>query len=371
MTQSEYEKLGHIKNIRSKDTMELLTNQPKAYILLNHIALRTNRDGRGGFFGCKIGEAVISHTSCGMTEQEYRTAKKVLSNAGYAKFEVRWIGAKRVTYATLTSTCIFDANLPTEINTTSTSAQQATNGLTTNKEGSIKHYQSIDYSNEKEPAQHASNGQITEGHTSSNDKQEERRNKKEKSYKSFKEISKAPEEGVYALPTNVLQIRDNVCLEETEHKKLLSEYGERIIEGSYDRLSNWKHSKNKGKGNVKFDSNALQDWCILKEREMQAKEKRISEEEQRTNNPEQYWKVKNHGKIETHIKYLKELRNALTSNDAILQWNEKGVYVGRHRPDPNYQPSYILFSSPTFKQDVEHSLKKEGVFPTSKMEKKG
>lgn len=94
-----------IKMMQTPESIELM-KYPKAFMLAVQIARRARRmpsivEGLG------IGEAKIGdYASIGLTEQEYRTAKKRLKKCGFATFRA----TNRGTIAMLTDTRLFDIN---------------------------------------------------------------------------------------------------------------------------------------------------------------------------------------------------------------------------------------------------------------------
>ena len=68
----------YVQLIRSKETEELM-KKPYCFMLLSHIALRAKRTNDFSVHNLVIGEALIGdYRSIGLTEQKYRTAKKLL-----------------------------------------------------------------------------------------------------------------------------------------------------------------------------------------------------------------------------------------------------------------------------------------------------
>jgi hypothetical protein len=97
---------GFFKILRTKQTLELMKD-PKAWTLFSLIAYRAKRTNEASIYGLKIGEALIGdYKSCGLSEKEYRNAKKRLAKMGLAVFK----GANKGTVATLINTDIFDIN---------------------------------------------------------------------------------------------------------------------------------------------------------------------------------------------------------------------------------------------------------------------
>ena len=99
---------GWFKAIRGTETTELLKANKNAFLLLFVIALRAQRTTAFNRCNLKPGEAPIGdYSNCGMTEGEYRTAKKNLQQWRFATFRA----TNRGTIATLMDTRIFDVNL--------------------------------------------------------------------------------------------------------------------------------------------------------------------------------------------------------------------------------------------------------------------
>ena len=97
---------GFIKLMRSGNARELL-KRPKSFALLTLIALRARRSDELNVQGLGIGEALIGdHSSVGLTQQEYRSAKNLLEKLGLATFR----GTNRGTMAKLIDYTIFDIN---------------------------------------------------------------------------------------------------------------------------------------------------------------------------------------------------------------------------------------------------------------------
>jgi hypothetical protein len=98
---------GFIKTYREK-AIELLEEDPQAYLLLSQIALRARRkDAEYSRTPLKANQAFLGdHKKAGLSQQQYKSAKKRLAVYGLATFEP----TNKGTIATLTSTEIFDIN---------------------------------------------------------------------------------------------------------------------------------------------------------------------------------------------------------------------------------------------------------------------
>ena len=107
---------------RSEGTNELM-KYPPAFMLLTQIALRARRTNKFSLHNLKQGEAMIGdYSSIGITQQQYRTAKKNLEKWGFATFR----STSRETIARITNTDIYNVNLE--------NSNEYVNSQTTNKE---------------------------------------------------------------------------------------------------------------------------------------------------------------------------------------------------------------------------------------------
>ena len=103
------------KAFRDRDADELIELNPLALVLVYVIAKRAQWSSGFNRYGLQPGEAMIGdHEKCGMTRQQYRTAKQILQSRGFATFKSTVKG----TIAKLTDTRIFGvlspSNQPTE-----------------------------------------------------------------------------------------------------------------------------------------------------------------------------------------------------------------------------------------------------------------
>lgn len=130
---------GFIKLQRFEDVELLMVKHPNAFILLTFIALRARRElDPHLILGTKQLEALIGdYEHMGLTEQEYRTAKKQLAKFGIVTFKVTPKG----TIAKLVDKRFYDINEEkpngqsnTKVTDKATGNQQATNGQLTTKE---------------------------------------------------------------------------------------------------------------------------------------------------------------------------------------------------------------------------------------------
>ena len=98
---------GYIKSNRSDEAWALLKHSHHAFVLLWVIAQRARRREQTSY-DLEISEALIGDCgNYGMTEREYRTAKKVLEKLGFATFKT----TNKGTIATLCNTIIYDINV--------------------------------------------------------------------------------------------------------------------------------------------------------------------------------------------------------------------------------------------------------------------
>ena len=99
---------GYIKLHRSADAEQLM-RYPGAFILLAKIALQANWRPERNEAGLGQGQCYVGDwASLGLTEGEYRGAKKRLTELGFARFQGR---GPKGTVATLLSQTIFDLNI--------------------------------------------------------------------------------------------------------------------------------------------------------------------------------------------------------------------------------------------------------------------
>lgn len=111
---------GWIKLNRSVNTLEVL-KRPNVFALLTQIAIRARRTNQLNIHGLAIGEALIGdHAACGLTRQEYRTAKRKIEKMGLASFKTTSKG----TIATILDTSIYDINIELEQPATKPTANQ-------------------------------------------------------------------------------------------------------------------------------------------------------------------------------------------------------------------------------------------------------
>lgn len=104
---TEADRRGFYKTFRGEPTRELMHNK-NAFMLLSLIALRARRTQSFSTDNLEPGQALIGdHRACGLTQSEYRTAKKSLARYHLATFKTTSKG----TIATLCNTDVFDINI--------------------------------------------------------------------------------------------------------------------------------------------------------------------------------------------------------------------------------------------------------------------
>jgi hypothetical protein len=126
---------GWFKATRNPEALELIAANPNAFVLAYVIAARGRWTGMFNPHGLTLGEALIGDfKKCGMSEQQYRTAKQQLEKWKFATFRPTTHG----TVAKLTDTRLFDifpGHDNGQDNGRATDAQRTPNGRpTTNKE---------------------------------------------------------------------------------------------------------------------------------------------------------------------------------------------------------------------------------------------
>ena len=121
----------YFKSYRSDVAKELLAANKNAFLLLWHIACRAKRTNSFCRYNLAIGEAPLGDTGAmGLTEGEYRYAKKFLSKHGFATFRA----TNKGTIATLINFDVFDPNLEDsngQHNTPATNQRRTNNEPTT------------------------------------------------------------------------------------------------------------------------------------------------------------------------------------------------------------------------------------------------
>jgi hypothetical protein len=106
---NESNKPGFLKLMRTPETHELLHSDPLAFTLLTVIALRARWRTAFNVRGLKCGEALLGdYKAIGLTRQQYRTRLDRLVKCGLLTIR----STRRGTIASLTSTAVFDINLP-------------------------------------------------------------------------------------------------------------------------------------------------------------------------------------------------------------------------------------------------------------------
>ena len=124
---------GYFIAFRSHEAMELLEHYPPAFLLLYVIAYRARWRNGVGADGLTYGEAKIGdYEKCGLTEQNYRTAKQKLEKAKIATFRA----TNKGTIAKLCDRRIFSLTKPDaneQSNGQLTDKQRTANGQATTK----------------------------------------------------------------------------------------------------------------------------------------------------------------------------------------------------------------------------------------------
>jgi hypothetical protein len=121
---------------RNPEALELIKLNPCAFLLLYVIAYRARWADGFNAHGLRRGEALVGdHEACGMTEQNYRTAKQFLAKHGFATFRP----TNKGTVASLANTRVFECFIGEgneQNNERVTDGQRTGNGqVTTNYKG--------------------------------------------------------------------------------------------------------------------------------------------------------------------------------------------------------------------------------------------
>lgn len=100
-------KIGFIMQSRGPEVDELMKD-PNAFVLLTQIARRARRTNKFNRHNLEPGEALIGdHDSIGLSQANYRSAKRRLESYGLATFKP----TNKGTIATLTDSTIYDINI--------------------------------------------------------------------------------------------------------------------------------------------------------------------------------------------------------------------------------------------------------------------
>jgi len=115
------------KAMRTQDAMELIAHNPNAFVLAYVIACRSRVSNSFNRNNLEQGEAFIGdHDKCGMSEQQYRTAKQILTKFKFATFK----STNRGTVASLCDERLFAVSMVPSQRT----VQQAANGQSTDSQ---------------------------------------------------------------------------------------------------------------------------------------------------------------------------------------------------------------------------------------------
>jgi hypothetical protein len=124
---------GYVKMMRTQDILELLEHSPLAFALASLIALRARFRPGTSLKGLNPGQAFVGdYMACGMSRQQYRTAKRHLANSGFVTFK----STNKGTVATLIDTRLFDVlNVAANHQINHPSNQQPTSSQPVTKNG--------------------------------------------------------------------------------------------------------------------------------------------------------------------------------------------------------------------------------------------
>jgi len=99
---------SYFKAYRSKNFAELLRAYPNAFLLFTLVAYSAKRS-ESTVSMLQVGQCYVNHINCGLSEQEYRTAKKVLTKLKLCKFKA----TNKTTVATILVNDIYNINSET------------------------------------------------------------------------------------------------------------------------------------------------------------------------------------------------------------------------------------------------------------------
>ena len=175
---------GYFKCWRSADAMELIRANGHAFVLLAVIAYRAQRTSAFNRYSLKPGEALIGDfKNYGMSEQQYRTAKRVLEKCGFATFKPTTKG----TVATLLDARIFDVRQDMANGQTN---ERLTDGQRTKPEKSTD--KSTDGTQAKRPIK---TGQNQQSDAATNEQGNGQQNPKSEKINDYQEVYKKEEAG--------------------------------------------------------------------------------------------------------------------------------------------------------------------------------
>lgn len=220
-----------IKFIPSKEAMHLLKKHPKAFVLLTFIAERARRQN-GEPDGLTVGQCHIGdYASYGLTEKEYRTAKKILVERG----QIKIIETNRTRPKKINSKSTL--NLENHENRADKRATRVTTHGTLTELCSTTVYDiNSDDGNQQKGDQKGDRG-ATEGRPKGDEQEGIRKKKKEKEI-----LPHTP--SASPLPSKI-KFRELVELTQEQHDSLLAKNGQEIFKLMLDKLDSFKGSTGK------------------------------------------------------------------------------------------------------------------------------
>jgi hypothetical protein len=219
-----------IKFIPSDEAMYLVRKHPNAFILLTIIAERARREN-GHPDGLIIGQCHLGDLkSYGLTEKQYRTAKKILVDRGHIKIiETNRTRSKKKNSK---STLNFENH---EKRATERATRTTTIGTLVELCSTTVYDINSDTTNDRKGDRKGDRG-ATEGRPKGDEQEGIRKKKKEKEY-----TSPTPS---LPLPSKI-KFRELVELTQDQHDSLLAKHGQEIFTLMLDKLDSFKGSTGK------------------------------------------------------------------------------------------------------------------------------
>lgn len=225
-----------IKLIRSEEARYLMRKFPNAFILLTFIADRARREN-GHPDGLNIGQCHLGdYLSYGLTEQQYRTAKKILEGRGHIKIiETSRSRKTRKNFKKIEK--IENVKKSTNESTNETTTRITTIGTLVELCSSSIYDINPTISNHRndERINERNDDRSTTDQRPINDEQEGRRRKK-------KEKEEQPHTPSFEISSKI-KFREFVFLSQEQYDSLIAKYGKDFVERMLDVLDSYKGSK--------------------------------------------------------------------------------------------------------------------------------
>lgn len=347
------ESVGFLKAMRSPMLVELLTRNPNAFRLLFFIAFTLNRDGSPNPYRCKLGESRVSYKACGLTDAQFRTAKKYLQVAGFAEFFTRGQGKGKKAYAKLSNTQLFDPNIVPKEHLFEQHNQPNCDIIDTSKHSVLSNCVSDNYKSEIDAHHLINNAIVPHNHQKSepniNEEQEEK-NKEQRKKKS----------GVNQPPEHCIELAEKL------YQSIL------LVHPHMKRpatLNGWAHEieriiriDGKSKERVQEIIEYLPHdafWCnnVLSANKLRKQFEKLEQAklERETR------KATSTSRYASKVKWAKQQCGPIHGSDpnAYFEFHETFLVVGDRRRDESTYTK-IYFNSNGFEDQLDNALRKRG-----------